>query len=89
MSIPTYQQIRVFEDGKWSLKTVEEFKQELNNYELVGQFDGYPLRDPYYVRRKKEKSLEQRITEYLDKAGVLNENMRRDLTAMIKEEEEK
>lgn len=55
--------------------------------EYVGQYEGYPLKEPYYVDVPIKKPLEQRITEYLDKCGVLNEDMRRDIAAMIKEEE--
>lgn len=59
-----------------------EFKRE-----YVGAYEGYPLKKPYYEYVPVKKPLDQRITEYLDKCGVLNENMRRDITAMIKEEE--
>lgn len=87
MSIPLHKQIRVFESGEWKFKTPQELREERNNYELVGQYEGYPLKEPYYVRKEERKPLEERISDYLDRCGVLNENMRRDITAMIREEE--
>jgi hypothetical protein len=55
--------------------------------ELVDHFDGFRLLNPIVKMVKIRKTFEDRITEYLDKCGVLNENMRRDIIAMIKEEE--
>lgn len=55
--------------------------------ESIGCYEGYPLKEPIKKLVPIKKPLDMRITEYLDKCGVLNENMRRDITAMIREEE--
>lgn len=88
MSInPDYRAVRVKVEDRWLYVKPEDIR---NNKVSITEysFEGYPLRDPITREVEIRKPLDQRITEYLDRCGVLSEGMRRDITAMIKEEEE-
>lgn len=54
----------------------------------TGVWENYESINLELVKKEPKKTLDEKITEYLDKCGVLTEQMRNDIRALIKEDEE-
>ncbi len=63
-------------------KTNDEYVEE-----KIYSWEGYPLKDPIVHLVKKQKSIEEKINEYLDKKGISNPEIREGLIQLIKEHE--
>ena len=53
----------------------------------TGIWEDYPPVKLEVIKEELKKTLDEKIFEYLDKCGVLTDQMRIDITALIKEHE--